>query len=77
MLKQLRTAIIFSLLPLIINAAEYDLFGSVSDGNNSEPLAFVNVFLDGTDIGTTTDENGYFLILDIPHDQAIRKVSMI
>ncbi len=76
-MKQLRTSILFLLLPFAINAAENDLSGRVSDSNNNEPLAFVNVFFDGTDIGTTTDENGYFSISTIPNNRGILKVSMM
>lgn len=61
-LNQLRTTIIVLLLPFIANATENNLIGSTSDRDNSEPLAFVNVFFEGTDIGTTTNKNGYFSI---------------
>ncbi|MEE9571427.1 MAG: TonB-dependent receptor, partial [Candidatus Neomarinimicrobiota bacterium] len=76
-LKILRTSIIILLLPLVANAAENNLFGSVSDRISGEPLAFVNVFFDETDIGTTTDEDGYFAISAIPYDQGTLKVSMM
>ena len=76
-MKQLQTALIILLLPFIANAAENNLFGSVTDRNSGEPLAFVNVFFDETAIGTTTDENGYFSMSAIPFDQGILKVSMI
>ena len=61
-LNQLRTTIIILLLPFIANATENNLIGNISDNGNSEPLAFANVFFEGTDIGTTTDQNGYFSI---------------
>lgn len=60
--KQLQTTVIILLIPFITNAAGNNLSGSVSDRSNGEPLAFVNVFFDGTDVGTTTNENGYFSI---------------
>ncbi|MEE8478554.1 MAG: TonB-dependent receptor, partial [Candidatus Neomarinimicrobiota bacterium] len=76
-LKRLQTTIILLLLPLIANAAVNNLSGIIIDRASGEPLALVNVFFDGTDIGTTTDENGYFSILAIPFDQGMLKVSMI
>ncbi len=76
-LKQLQTTVIILLLPFIANAAGNNLSGSVSDRNNDEPLAFVNVFFDGTDIGTTTNENGYFSISEVPFNKGILKVSMM
>lgn len=76
-LKQLQTTVIILLLPFIANAAGNNLSGSVSDRNNGNPLAFVNVFFNGTDIGTTTNENGYFSISEVPFNKGILKVSMM
>ncbi len=61
-LNQLRTTLIVLLLPFIANATENNLVGNISDKGNSEPLALANVFFEETDIGTTTDQNGYFPI---------------
>lgn len=43
----------------------YSVNGSVIDSNN-EPVAAAQVFLSGTTIGTTTDENGIFQLENIP-----------
>ncbi len=40
--------------------------GNVIDKSTNEPLIGVNVFLDGTVIGASTDVNGEFVILNIP-----------
>jgi len=42
------------------------IYGRVVDKNNNEPLIGVNVFLRGTSIGASSDENGEFIILNIP-----------
>jgi len=76
-LKQLRTTIIILLLPFITNAAVNDLSGNVIDRDSGESLAFVNIFFEGTGVGTMTNGDGYFLISAIPFDQGILKVSMI
>ena len=40
--------------------------GQVIDAANGEPLIGVNVILEGTTMGATTDLEGYFVILNIP-----------
>lgn len=40
--------------------------GFVYDGGSGEPMIFTNVFLKGTTIGGTTDDNGYFSISKVP-----------
>lgn len=40
--------------------------GFVYDKESGEPLIFVNVFLEGTQIGASTDVNGYYSITKIP-----------
>ncbi|MFT5667633.1 MAG: hypothetical protein ACI9DK_001832 [Vicingaceae bacterium] len=42
------------------------LKGFVYIKNSGEPAIFVNVFLKGTTIGITTDENGYYSISKVP-----------
>lgn len=75
--KQLRATIIILLLPFITDAAENNLSGSVTDRNSGEPLVFVNVFFEETDIGTTTNENGYFSMSEVPFNKGILKISMM
>ncbi len=40
--------------------------GTVTDKNSGEPLIGVNIFLENTQLGAATDEDGYFVILNIP-----------
>lgn len=49
-------------------AAQHDahLTGHVIDEKTGEHLAFVNVQLKGTNIGTVTDESGHYLLKDLP-----------
>lgn len=57
-MKRLSTLIFIILFPLISNAQ--NIKGYVINGNTKEVLTGVNVYIDGTTIGTTTDENGFF-----------------
>ena len=74
---RIRTAIIIILLPIIIFAAGNHLSGNIFDNDSDEPLKFANVFFEGTDVGTTSNEDGYFSFLEIPFDKGTLKVSMM
>jgi hypothetical protein len=39
--------------------------GKVIDVTTNEPLPFVNVIIEGTSLGATTDADGYYAILNI------------
>jgi hypothetical protein len=40
--------------------------GFVYDKASGEPIIFINVYLEGTQIGTSTDVNGYYSITQVP-----------
>jgi len=42
------------------------IVGQIVDSGSEESLIGVNVYLDGTSLGATTDLEGYYLILNIP-----------
>ncbi|MCF8266270.1 MAG: carboxypeptidase-like regulatory domain-containing protein, partial [Melioribacteraceae bacterium] len=42
------------------------LVGKVTDQNTDEPLIGVNILIDGTYLGGTTDADGKYLILNVP-----------
>ena len=76
-LMRMRTTIIIIFFPIIVFATGNNLSGNIFDGDSGEPLGFANVFFEGTDIGTTTNEDGYFSFLEVPFEKGILKVSMI
>ncbi len=45
--------------------------GRVTDESEGGPLASVNILLKGTSIGTTTDEEGNFIISNVPHGEYV------
>ncbi len=65
-IKHLLTAVL--LVIAVSLAAQHDahLTGHVIDEKTGEHLAFVNVQLKGTNIGTVTDESGHYLLKDLP-----------
>lgn len=59
------------LLVLLLMAAVFagttgKIAGTVVDRSNKEPLIGVNVFLEGTVFGATTDLEGSFIMINIP-----------
>ena len=40
--------------------------GEITDLRSGEPLIGANIMLDGTILGTASDENGFYLISDVP-----------
>ena len=51
--------------------AQMEVVGLVVDELNSEPLEFVNVYFEDTDIGTYTDEDGYFKLTSEKQHKAV------
>lgn len=51
--------------------------GKVVDGESGQPLAGVNVIIEGTDMGAATDLGGSYVILHVPPGVYAMKASMI
>ena len=51
--------------------------GFVRDAKDGEPLSYVNIYLENTDIGTTSNDRGYYVINHIPPDEYTLIFSMI
>jgi len=49
-----------------LNAQESNIKGRVYDKNNNQPLPFVNVVINNSTFGATTDTNGYYKITSVP-----------
>lgn len=58
-----------------VNAQNAELKGTVSDA--SGPVAFTNVYLDATTLGTSSQEDGTYLISNIPPGRYKLKVTML
>jgi hypothetical protein len=63
-LKKLYQNILLQLLVLFVVVtpifAQEQIRGRVIDSETNEPIEYVNIIIDGTHIGTVTDENGFF-----------------
>ncbi|MCD6100715.1 MAG: TonB-dependent receptor [Candidatus Marinimicrobia bacterium] len=51
--------------------------GYIRDAETGQPLPAVNVILKGTYLGAATDENGYYVILNVPPGKYTLKAMMI
>lgn len=65
------TGVVFILSLSVLKAQHTDanVFGDVKA--NGEHVPFVNIFLEGTTIGTTTDATGHYMLIDLPEGDHI------
>ena len=66
MKKLLIILTILLLLPALSLAASGKLSGVVTDKSTGDPLIGVNVVVEGTTLGASTDLDGYYVILNVP-----------
>lgn len=59
------TLILLFLIPLTMLAQRGKVVGTVTDKNTGEPLVGVNIVIEGTFLGTSTDIDGLFLLLNV------------
>ena len=73
-MKNTITILIIALLGIKLQAGTTGkLTGVVKDAETGEPLIGCNIMLDGTYIGASTNENGEYIILNIPpNDYSVR-----
>lgn len=55
----------FSPVPTL--TAQVNIAGQIKDAATGEPLIGAHLFLTGTQLGTTSDENGFFELVNIPN----------
>lgn len=78
MVKYFVNIIVMIFISLTINYAQSgSVVGKITDKNNGEGLAWANVIVIGTNLGTSTDLEGNFIIRNIPVGNHSLKVSYI
>ncbi len=75
-MKNVKLISIFVMLNIIVYA-QTEIYGLVNTGNKCEPLANCNILLKDTEIGTVTDDDGYFSLLTVFEGEHILQVSHI
>lgn len=68
MRKQYIIFFIFLFFSLTLIGQKAKLTGFVYDKESGDPVIYTNVYFKGTNIGATTDLNGYYAITNIPAD---------
>jgi outer membrane receptor for ferrienterochelin and colicin len=64
-MKTIISFIIFLTLAFQLNAQVGIIKGRISDAKNNDPLPFSNVFIEGTEIGASSDFDGNFIITNV------------
>jgi len=59
---------IIIILPIDVFAQYY---GTVADSISGEPLPYANIYIQGTEIGTESNENGYYYLQKIPAGEQV------
>ncbi len=70
-------SILFLLIFSGIMYAQGKIIGKVTDKSNGEPLLGVNVVILGTHMGAATDENGEYIIVNVPVGTYSLQASMV
>ncbi len=61
---------------MVVFAQALNVSGTVKDLNNGQPLAGVNIIVQGTDISSVTDANGYYKIA-VPNSKSVLLFSYV
>lgn len=75
-----RTLLLFGILILLIAplfAVPGSVSGFVNNESDGEPVRYVNVFLENTSLGAVSNQDGYYIILNVPEGEYTLVVSMI
>ena len=65
------------LVPIFSFSQTGTIRGFVYEESSEEAIIFANIFIEGTDLGAVSDDNGYFIISDIPFGKYLINVSFI
>ena len=76
-MKKCNTIYILGILFSLTFSQTYTLSGFITDSKTGESIPGANVYLSNTDYGTSTDLDGYFIILDIPKNNYIFNISYL
>jgi len=65
-MKNILISAIFSLICFNALQAQGTIRGNIYDKNTGEPIIYANVLIEGTDLGGTSDLDGFFTITNVP-----------
>lgn len=67
----------FILVSNLASAQNGTLRGNLYDKSNGSPISFANIYLEGTNEGTNTDDDGFFSLSNIPKGKYVLVASYI
>ena len=69
--------IYFLIIPIFISAKSQSISGFVREKSTGEPISYANVFLSNNSFGSATNQDGYFVISNVPFGNYEINASMI
>ena len=76
-LQEIKNLIFIFLISSFASAQIGTIRGFIYEKDSEEPIIYCNVYLSGTDIGTVSDDNGYFILTNVPYGTYTLKASFI
>ena len=76
-MKRYNIVYILGILLSFIVSQNYTLSGFIKDSESGESIPGANVYLSNTNYGSSTDIDGYFIILDIPNKNYTLNISYL
>ena len=76
-MKRYNIVYILAILLSFIVSQNYTLSGFIKDSESGESIPGANVYLSNTNYGSSTDIDGYFIILDIPNKNYTLNISYL
>jgi hypothetical protein len=77
-LKSKKIIILFIFINYLFAQSDFGrISGYLKDASTGEPIMYANVILEETDIGTASDNHGYFVITNIPTGEHNLKIMMM
>lgn len=77
-MRSLKTYILMVLTISFLHAQQtYQISGQLSSSENQQPIVGANLFLQNTNLGATTDSDGYFKIMAVPSGNYTLKVQYV
>jgi outer membrane receptor for ferrienterochelin and colicins len=67
--------LILQMAPTMAQGTDANIFGDVQSKN--EHLPFVTIYIEGTNLGTTTDETGHYMLIDLPEGEHVLVAKMM
>lgn len=59
------------LAPVLAQRTDANIFGDVKSAKNNEHIPFATIYVEGTKAGTTTDQTGHYMLIDLPEGSHI------